>query len=166
MDRRVVLGRVSGLYGVRGWVKLHSFTRPPDNLLGYRELTLGAGPEGVRVCLEEGRRHGKTLIARFAGIDDRDAAAALVGQELSVDRASLPDTGGDEYYWADLIGLEVRNREGVVLGQVENLLGTGANDVLVIRGDRERLVPFVQGQYVLEVDLAGGQITVDWDPEF
>ena len=134
MDRRVVLGRVSGLFGVRGWVKLHSFTRPPDNLLAYRNLTLGSGPSGTRLRLEEGRRHGKTLIGRFAGIDDRDAAAALVGQELAVGRAELPETG--------------------------------ANDVLVVRGDRERLVPFVQGQYVLEVDLDGGLITVDWDPEF
>ena len=121
MDRRVVLGRVSGLFGVRGWVKLHSFTRPPDNLLAYRNLTLGSGPSGTRLRLEEGRRHGKTLIGRFAGIDDRDAAAALVGQELAVDRAELPETGSDEFYWADLIGLEVRNREGVVLGRVENI---------------------------------------------
>ena len=166
MDRRVVLGRVSGLFGVRGWVKLHSFTRPPENLLEYREFALGAGASGPPLCLEEGRRHGKTLIARFAGIDDRDAAAALVGRELSVDRAALPETGGDEYYWADLIGLEVRNRDGAVLGRVEKLLATGANDVLVVRGDRERLVPFVQGQFVLDVDLDGGRITVDWDPEF
>ena len=166
MDRRVVLGRVSGLFGVRGWVKLYSFTRPPENLLGYRELTLGADASGPQLTLEEGRRHGKTLIARFAGIDDREAAALLVGQELSVDRAELPETEGDEYYWADLTGLEVRNREGVVLGRVAGLLGTGANDVLVVRGDRERLVPFVQGQYVLEVDLDGGRMTVDWDPDF
>ncbi len=166
MDRRVVLGRVSGLYGVRGWVRVHSYTRPPDNLLDYRELTLGAVADGRRLVLEEGRRHGKALIARFAGFDDRDAAAALVGQELSVDREALPETEGDEYYWADLTGLEVLNRDGVLLGRVEGLLGTGANDVLVVRGDRERLVPFVQGRYVLDVDLAGGRMTVDWDPDF
>ncbi len=109
---------------------------------------------------------GKTLVARFAGIDDRETAAALVGQDLSVDRDRLPETAEDEYYWADLTGLEVVNREGIVLGRVHNLLSTGANDVLVVRGDRERLVPFVQGQYVLEVDLEAGRILVDWSPDF
>ncbi len=166
MAHRVVLGRVSGLYGVRGWVKLFSFTRPVENLLDYRELTLGPEENGRRVRIEEGRRQGKTLVARFAGIDDRETAAPLVGQDLSVDRDRLPETAEDEYYWADLTGLEVVNREGIVLGRVHNLLSTGANDVLVVRGDRERLVPFVQGRYVLEVDLEAGRILVDWSPDF
>jgi len=166
MAHRVVLGRVSGLYGVRGWVKLFSFTRPVENLLDYRELTLGPGDNGRLVRIEEGRRQGKTLVAHFAGIDDRETAAALVGQDLSVARDRLPDTEEDEYYWADLTGLEVVNREGIALGRVHNLLSTGANDVLVVRGDRERLVPFVQGQYVLEVDLKAGRILVDWSPDF
>lgn len=166
MAHRVVLGRVSGLYGVRGWVKLYSFTRPVENLLDYQDLTLGPAEGGRPVRIEEGRRHGKTLVARFAGVDDRDAASALVGQDLSVDRDRLPETADDEYYWTDLTGLEVVNRDGVVLGRVHSLLSTGANDVLVVRGDRERLVPFVQGQYVLEVDLEAGRILVDWSPDF
>ena len=166
MAHRVVLGRVSGLDGVRGWVKLYSFTRPVENLLEYRDLTLGSADKGRPVRIEEGRRHGKTLVARFAGIDDRDTAAVLVGQELSVERDRLPETAEDEYYWTDLTGLEVVNTEGIVLGRVDGLLSTGANDVLVVRGERERLVPFVQGQYVLDVDLEAGQMLVDWSPDF
>ena len=165
-QRRVVIGRVSGLFGVRGWVKLYSHTRPPENLLDYEDLQIGSGGDWKPVRLVEKRTHGNGLIGRFEGIGDRDAAAALVGAELAVDRDSLPETGEDEYYWADLVGLEVVTLQGVSLGRVENMMETGAHDVMIVAGDRQRLIPFTPGRHVREVDLDGGRVVVDWDPDF
>lgn len=161
----VVLGRVSGLFGVRGWVKIHSYTAPRGNILEYREWLLGE-PGGWRSCrVEDGHTQGKGVVAKVEGYDDRDQAASLVGLEIAVARRELPEPAEGEYYWADLIGLRVVNSEGVELGRVDSLLETGANDVLVVQGERQRLIPFT-GQTVLTVDLASGRVTVDWDPDF
>lgn len=165
-QRRVVLGKVGGLYGVRGWVKLWSFTEPVENLLDYRELELCRGDRWEAVRLAEGRRQGEALVARFDGCEDREQAALLVGAELAVTRDRLPAPAPGEFYWADLVGLEVVTVDGASLGRVEQMMATGANDVMVVRGERERLVPFLPGRYVHEVDLGGGRIVVDWDPEF
>lgn len=164
--RRVVLGKVSGLFGVRGWVKLWSFTDPVQNLLDYPDLELGRAGQWRSARLVEGKTHGDGLVGRFEGCDDRDAAAALVGLELAVARERLPALAPGEYYWADLVGLEVITRAGEFLGRVEQMMATGANDVMVVAGERERLVPFIPGRFVDEVDLAGGRIVVDWDPAF
>lgn len=165
-QRRVVLGKIGGLYGVRGWVKLWSFTDPVENLLDYAELEVNRDGRWETLRLAEGRRQNEALVARFAGYADRDQAALLVGAELAVDRGRLPTPGAGEYYWADLVGLRVITTEGVDLGVVENMMATGANDVMVVKGDRERLLPFLPGRCVNEVDLAGGRIVVDWDPDF
>ncbi len=168
---RVVVGRISGLYGVQGWVKLFSHTQPRDNLLDYRAVELGrAGPDGVTrwtpAELLEGRRQGKTLVARIAGVDDRDAAAAWIDADIAVRREALPATDEDEYYWVDLIGLAVENTDGERLGTVGSLIETGAHDVLVVDGDRQRLIPFAVGPIVREVDLESGRILVDWDADY
>lgn len=162
----VVMGRVAGLFGVRGWVKLHSYTAPRAALLDYDPLYLGSDGQWQAIVLEQGQVHGKGLIAKFAGIDDRDAATRLVDRELAVNRDQLPEPEPGEYYWRDLQGLRVVTLTGVELGRVDHLFDTGANDVMVVHGERERLVPFVEEQVVLEVDLAAGLIRVDWDPEF
>ena len=164
--KRVILGKVGAVFGVRGWVKLWSYTDPPENLLQYREVELGRGGDWSAVELAEGRTHGEGLVGRFAGIEDRDAAAALVCAELGVAREALPATDEGEFYWTDLVGLEVVTRDGVSLGRVSGMMATGANDVMVVAGDRERLLPFLPGRCVDEVDLAGGRIVVDWDPDF
>jgi 16S rRNA processing protein RimM len=164
--KRVILGKVGAVHGVRGWVKLWSYTDPPANLLDYGEVELGQGGHWAPARLAEARPHGNALVGRFAGVEDRDGAAALVGAELAVAREKLPQPGEGEYYWTDLVGLEVVNRDGVHLGRVREMMATGANDVMVVEGDRERLVPFLPGHWVDQVDLAGGRIVVDWDPEF
>lgn len=164
--KRVILGQVGAVFGVRGWVKLWSFTDPPGNLLEYAELDLGRHGHWSPARLAEARPHGEALVARFEGVEDRDAAAALVGAELAVARERLPQAGAGEFYWTDLVGLEVINREGVNLGRVREMMATGANDVMVVAGDKERLVPFLPGHWVDSVDLAGGRIVVDWDPDF
>lgn len=163
--KRVVLGRISGLFGVRGWVKVHSDTAPRSNILTYPEWFL-EGTGGWRACkVEEGHPQGKGIVAKLEGYDDRDQAAELVGLEIAVDRAQLPDAGPGEYYWADLVGLRVVNRAGVELGVVDSLFATGSNDVLVVKGARQRLIPFTE-HAVVEIDLDEGRLLVDWDPEF
>jgi 16S rRNA processing protein RimM len=160
----IALGYVSAVHGVKGWVKVHSWTRPMEAILQYQPWLLGEDKKPVKII--DGRKQGKGLAALLPGIDDRDQAATLVGSQIFARRDQLPATAEDEYYWSDLEGLEVTTTEGVLLGRVEKLMETGANDVLVIRGNREHLVPFVPGQYVKRVDLEGGVIEVDWDPEF
>ncbi len=161
------VGRITGLYGVRGWVKIFSHTQPRENILSYTTWYLKKQGGWSAVELETGRVHGKGVVAKLKGCDDRDAAAALMGNSIAIRREQLPQAGSDEYYWTDLVGLKVHNLEGVELGFVDHLLETGANDVLVVVQDRrERLIPFVQGQFIKRIDLAAGEITVDWDPEF
>ena len=160
----VVLARVSGLFGVRGWVKLHSYTEPRHGVLQYRDCFLLSEGRTEAARIEEGQRHGKAVIVRFAGIEDRDQAAGLVGLDIAVSREALPELEAGSYYWTDLEGLEVRHQSGKVLGTVDHLIETGANDVLVVRsGDRETLVPFVIERVVKAVDLEAGVIEVDWE---
>jgi 16S rRNA processing protein RimM len=166
--RRVLVGRIVGLHGVQGWLKIESWTEPRTQIFKYQPWLLEKAPgEVMEVAGISGRPQGKGLICHLPGVDDRDAAAALVGLDIHVARELLPPPAKDEYYWVDLEGLEVVTTEGVSLGRVSHLFATGANDVVVVRdGTRERLVPFVQGTYVRSVDLSGGRMVVDWDPEF
>jgi len=161
-ERQLVVGRIMGLYGVRGWVRVFSETAPLENILALSPW-LVAGQSRAVVA---GHRHGKGLVALLAGCDDRDQAARLVGEDIAVRRAQLPPPGPDEFYWADLEGLAVTTVTGVMLGRVERLFATGANDVLVVQGERERLLPFVWDRVIHAIDLEQGQILVDWDPDF
>ena len=164
MLEKVALGYISAVHGIKGWVKVHSWTRPMEAILDYQPWLLGDQQKSVKLL--DGRKQGKGLVACLPGIEDREQAITLVGQQIFVRRDQMPATAENEYYWSDLEGLEVHTTEGELLGKVERLMETGANDVLVIRGQREHLVPFVQGQYVTRVDLDGGLIEVDWDPDF
>jgi 16S rRNA processing protein RimM len=166
-EKLVLLGRIVGVHGVRGELKLESYTDPRMRIFRYQPWQLGTGSGVVQVAGCQGRAQGKGIVATLPGIDDRDAAAALVGSDIRVPRAALPPAAPGEYYWADLEGLEVVTMQGVPLGRVSHLVATGANDVLVIGdGVRERLVPFLPGQFVTEVDIQGGRVVVDWDPDF
>jgi len=135
-----------------------------EAILQYQPWLLGEDRKPVRIV--DGRKQGKGIAALLPGFEDREQAVTLVGTQIFVRRDQLPATANDEYYWSDLEGLEVKTTSGELLGRVEKLMETGANDVLVIRGNREHLVPFIQGQYVTRVDLEEGLIEVDWDPEF
>ena len=168
VGRRVPLGRIVGVHGLLGAVRLESWTDPRVQIFAYQPWWL-VGSDGNTVMLDgvKGRTQGKGLIGLLPGVGDRDAAAAWVGCEIQVSRAALPATAAGEYYWTDLEELEVVTAAGVALGRVSHLIATGANDVLVVRdGERERLLPFILGGCVQTVDLDSGCITVDWDPEF
>lgn len=164
-EQWMILGHIAGVYGVKGWVKIFSETAPPANILDYGPWRLRQGEQFREIAVAEGRPQGKGVIARLEGCADREQAALLVGAEITVERRRLPPAAEGEYYWADLQGLRVRNLQGVELGSVDHLLETGANDVLVVKGERERLLPFID-QVILQVDPAGGLITVDWDADF
>lgn len=166
VEDKLILGRVNGLYGLRGWVKVFSDTDPREGIASYDPVYLGRGNSWREVRIEGGQIHGKGVVLKFEGIDDRDAAVLLKGSDIAVERGQLERLPEGEYYWADLIGLEVVNLEGVKFGRVDRLFETGSNDVLVVRGERERLVPWIRGDVVKDVDLVSGRITVDWDPEF
>ena len=163
---RVILGKIAGVYGVRGWVKVFSETKPRENIFSYTPWQIRIKGQWQTIKVVEGKPHGKGLVAHLQSYDDRDFATQLVGAEIAIYKTQLPEAAEGEYYWADLVGLKVITADGQTLGQVDHLFETGANDVLVVRGDRERLIPFVQGQYIHEVDLDAGEIRVDWDPEF
>lgn len=162
--RMLVLGRISGVHGVRGWVKIFSDTEPRDNILTYSPWYLGASRTVRKVAA--GRLHGKGLVACIEGCDDRGQAADLVGQEIAVRRDQLPPPRAEEFYWADLEGLSVETLDGTLLGRIDHLFTTAANDVLVVKGERERFLPFVWGQVVKEVNFELGRMRVDWDHEF
>lgn len=166
-ERRVLVGRIVGVSGTSGAVKLESWTDPRMQIFRYQPWILKSAQTERQLSGCRGREQGKGMIATLPGIDDREQAAALIGTEIWVLRSALPKPKPGEYYWADLEGLDVINLEGVPFGKVSHLFATGANDVLVIRdGERERMVPFVLEHHVKQVDLDAGRIVVDWDPDF
>ncbi|GAA5120706.1 ribosome maturation factor RimM [Alloalcanivorax gelatiniphagus] len=172
-DEVLVVGRIVSVHGVKGWVKVYSYTDPIENIFDYQPWYLFDDGAWREVKLGGRRRQGKGLVAGLDGYDDREQARReLVGREIAVPRSQLPESGDDEYYWRDLIGLRVKLDDGRDLGRVHSLMETGANDVLVVRGDgdsldrQERLLPWTPGQVVRDVDLDAGELRVDWDPEF
>lgn len=166
-QRMIPVGRLHGAFGVRGEVKLESYTDPLRAIARYQPWTLRDARGNERLCEGAKVREGsKGLIATLPGIADRDAADALRGTEVLVPRSALPPLAPGEYYWVDLEGLRVVNLEGDDFGRVDHLFDTGANVVLVTQGDRERMIPFVQPDFVRTVDLVAGVVTVDWDADF
>lgn len=168
----LVLGSVTAVYGVKGWVKIYSNTDPMENIFKYTPWTLKLNGEFKTVELETGKRHGKGLIAKLVGIDDRDVARAYCGAEITASADLLPELEEGEYYWSQLVNLLVVTESGELLGKVSHLMETGANDVLVVKGtaeslDREqRLIPYLPDQVIKEINLETGTMRVDWDPEF
>lgn len=165
----ILLGRVSGLFGIKGWVKLRSDTGPQENILSYSPLYLEYEGRWQAFEIKDGKKQGKSIIVRLGECADRDAAALLVGAHIAIKQEQLPDAEDGEYYWSDLVGLKVVTQTKVALGVIIEVMETGANDVIVVRaedGGQERLLPFIQGDVIKEVSLEQGRMTVDWDPEF
>ena len=160
-----MLGLITAPYGVKGWVRVHPHTAAAENLVHYRSWRVGRDGQWDERRVMQSRVHGAVVVAQLEGCDNREDASALRGQQVAVPRTALPATGENEYYWTDLIGLAAVTVDGVELGRVERILETGANDVLVVRGERERLVPFV-ATVVREVDFARGVIRLEWDVDY
>ena len=172
---RVVIGKLTAPYGVKGWVKLHSYMASRRDIFEINPWWLvSKGRDGAlqSYSVESGRPQGKTLVVKFEGVDTRSGAELLGGREIVIHRSQLPDLGPDDYYWRDLTGLAVFSVGGERLGTVERLFETGANDVLVVRpdqqsiDDRERLIPYLYGQVVKSVGVAEQRLVVEWDIDF
>lgn len=169
----ITLGKITSVYGVRGWVKVYSFTDPMDQILDYERWVLRRDGVDRIMTVDRGKSHGKGMIAHLQGVDDREGAEALAGYEILIQRSELPDLPAGEYYWWQLEGLKVITITGVSLGEVDHLISAGkANDVLVVNStdpadtQSERLIPYLWDEVIKEVNLEQECITVDWDPEF
>ncbi len=161
------VGKISGVFGIKGWVKVFSFTGYREDILQYSPWQLTKNGVTKHVEIITGQLQNQLVVAQIKGIDDRNAAESLMGWEIFIEKAQLLPIKENEYYWSDLIGLQVENIEGVVLGVIDNLLETGANDVIVVQGEeRQHAIPFIQPQVVLEIDLAEKKMRVDWEADF
>ena len=159
------MGRIAAPFGVKGWVRIRPNTAAPRNLLSYPTWWVGSDGNWRETAVAEAKVQDRAVVARLEGCDDRDAAAALRGKSVAVPREALPRAQQGEYYWADLIGLKVANTAGQELGRVTGMLQTGANDVLVVAGERERLIPFI-AEVIREVDPTGGFVRVEWGADY
>lgn len=168
----VTMGRIGRLYGIKGWLKLISYTDPQDNILDYQKLWAKIGGRWQTIEMDQSKVHGKGLVAHFVGYDDPDDAKVLTGVELAINGQELPKLDDEEFYWHELNGMQVMTASGQLLGTVSKMLETGANDVLVVQpiegsiDTRERLIPYLPDRVVLEVSRAKRCISVDWDPDY
>lgn len=168
----LLLGKITSVFGIKGWVKVYSYTDPMENLLDYSEWVLRHQGQALSVKKTDGRRQGKGLVAKLEGYDTPEAARLLAGAEIRLPQSQLPALPEGEYYWSQLIGLDVFNQQGQWYGCVDYLMETGANDVLVVKPvkgslDRqERLIPWLLPEVVRQVDLAGKRLEVHWDADF
>lgn len=165
LDGLVSLGRIAGLLGVQGWVKVFSYARPRESILSYTSWLVQLSGAWCELTVTAGRVQGKSIVVKLNGYDDREQASRLIGAEIALRAEQMPALKQGEYYWAQLEGLKVVNLSGQELGTVDHLLETGANDVMVVRNGQERLIP-AAAQVIREVDLAAGLIRVDWDADF
>jgi 16S rRNA processing protein RimM len=159
----VILGRVVGLYGIKGWVKVFSYTEPRKAILKYKDLFLDQDDKWKPVRVLEGQSHGKSIILKFEGLEERDQAATLIDKKIATERDKLPILENGHYYWSDLMGLKVTQINGNQLGTVKGFIETGTHDVMALEGDQEILIPFVYGKTIIDVDLTKQQIYVDWE---
>ena len=161
------MGRVVAPYGVLGWLKIHPDTEIFDGLLDYKSWWIGKDNDWRELKVESAKVHNDVLVVKLQGVDDRDAAFACKGKQIAVPRILLPKLDDDEYYWSDLIGLNVKNLQDVDFGKISDVFATGANDVIVAKNDegQERLMPYIEG-VIIEVDIIAKTMLVDWDADF
>lgn len=172
-ENLIVVGKFGACYGIRGWLKIHSFTEDSESIFDYQPWYIQRAGKWQVVEPEAFKPHNQDTIVKIKGIDDRDLANALTNIEIFVDADQLPELTDGDFYWKDLIGCRVVTVAGYDLGQVTDLMETGSNDVLVVKanlkdafGAKERLLPFVEQQVIKNIDLSAKTIVVDWDPAF
>lgn len=163
MSNVVIVGKINGVYGIKGWLKIFSYTDPKENILHYTPWLIHGQP----VELEEGKPQGKTILAKLKGIDDRNQAMAFLQTDILIQREQLPSLPTGEFYWSDLIGLRVINEQGIDLGSISELFDTSAHEVIVIKNQHgERLIPLVWNDIVKHIDLEQGHMRVRWEADY
>lgn len=164
-NNKIIIGRIGSSYGVRGWAKINSFTNPIDNILSYMPWQIKHGKHWISVTITESKTHGKGLIVKLPMCDNCEQVREYTNNTIAIEREQLPDLQNEEYYHRDLIGLNVHTVDGIDLGQITDIQATGSNDVLIVKGDKERLLPYTDDT-VKSIDLDKQLMIVDWDPEF
>lgn len=159
----IIVGKVGSTYGIKGWLKILSYTDIANAILDYRPWYLEEGSGWKKAEIQDGHEHGKGIVAKLAGYENPEQARLLSGKKIAVLRSQLPKLKKNEYYWSDLIGLSVINQDGTELGNVSYLLETGSNDVLVVKGDKEYAIPYLLGDVIQEIDLEKREIHINWE---
>lgn len=162
----VVIGSLGAPFGIKGWLKINSYTQPKENIFNYQDWLLKFSDNWQAIEVEDRLIKHNLLAIKLHGCSTPQQAKLYTHAQLGVYRESLPQLAKDEYYWDDLVGLTVINQDGVILGQIEYLFETGSNDVMVVRDDKEYLIPYLPGIFVLAVKLDKKQVVVNWDPDF
>ncbi|ART80078.1 ribosome maturation factor RimM [Oceanisphaera avium] len=173
MSEPVVVGQLGAVYGIKGWLKVNSFTDRPDGIFDYQPWLMRDGNSWREVKVSAWKRHNNGLICKLSHVEQREEAQLLTGADIGVSATLFKPLPDDEFYWRDLIGCRVQNTKGYDFGQVSQLMETGSNDVLVVKanakdafGQRERLIPFIKDQVIKSVNIAERIIEIDWDPDF
>jgi 16S rRNA processing protein RimM len=164
-DETICVGHITGAQGIQGWVRVFSNTSPRENIVSYSPWLVETG-DRLQAVEIEGRLQGRNVVAKLVGVEDRDQANEMTGSKIYILPEQLPKLEDGEFYWSQLIGLEVESLQADALGTIEAMMETGANDVMVLKGDRERLIPFVMDEVVREIDLTNRRIVVDWQPDY
>ena len=164
-EKKLLVGKINGFFGIQGWVKIFSYTEPRRNILKYQPWYFIDNGTYKVIKMTTGREQSKTIVAHVKGIENRDQAGQLIGKGLYIDKDQLPELDDDEHYWHELDGFRVINNNGVDLGIVDYLVDTGSNSVLVTKGDKEHWIPYFE-PYLVSVDKENGVISVDWDENF
>lgn len=162
-DDYLIVGKIGAPFGVKGWVKIQSFTEQTIDILDYSPWYIEEGPEWKLTKVEAGQGHGKGVIAKLSGLSTPEEASLWAGKHIAIKQTQLPKLAKGEYYWSDLKGLTVIDQNGQTLGTVSHLIETGGNDVLVVKGEKEQAIPYLPGTVIKEVDLAKQIIYVNWD---
>lgn len=160
----IIIGKFGSTYGVHGWIKIRAYTEFGASILEYTPWYINRQKNlWSTITVESGRVHGNGIIAKIAGIETPEQARLLTGISIAITRSQLPVLKENEYYWSDLIGLTVINKNGEILGKVMNLMETGSNDVLIVKGEKEHAIPYLMGKVIMNIDLKKQEIHVDWE---
>ena len=166
-DKKIYLGKITGVHGIKGWLKIQSFSSPPENILNYPQWIINNNGEEDFYSIEKGRKQNNKIVVKLEKIDDRNTAESLINSKIQILRSDLPKLSNENYYWSDLVGLSVLDSEEEVIGKIESLIATGANDVMVINTSKDErvLVPFVMHEIIKEVNVELNYIKIDWSIE-
>ena len=164
-NKKLLVGKINGFFGLQGWVKVFSYTNPRTNVLNYSPWSIKVDGNFQSIDITSGREKSKTIVAHIKGIDNREDSQKFIGQDIYINKEQLPELTQGEYYWHELIGFDVINKDEERLGTVDYFVETGANDVLVVKGKKEYWIPYIE-PFLVSIDSKNNKILVDWDKDF